>query len=259
MAAMRITVGSDFTIGVNALIKATPLLLKPGIRLFVIVPLMVNTLLFIGLLWLAGYYYADLVQWIDHFLPAWLQWLNWLLWILFVISTYLLFVYCFSLLANIIAAPFNGLLAEKVQQYLTHSSLPPLPWHQQITELLKSSIRALRAAGYYLPRAIGLLILFLIPGINLIAGVCWLLFNAWMMSIQYMDYPAENNHINFPSLLQQLRQRRILSYSYGITVLLGTMIPIINFFIMPLGVVSATQLWVTELKSEPKKSATVHD
>jgi CysZ protein len=47
--------------------------------------------------------------------PDWLQWLNYLLWPVVVISVLLVFGYFFSTIANWIAAPFNGLLAEQLE------------------------------------------------------------------------------------------------------------------------------------------------
>jgi hypothetical protein len=48
----------------------------------------------------------------------WLQWLNYLLWPVAVISVLLVFGYFFSTIANWIAAPFNGLLAEQLEARL---------------------------------------------------------------------------------------------------------------------------------------------
>ena len=41
-------------------------------------------------------------------------WLHWLLWPLFVLTVLIVVFYAFSLVANVIAAPFNSLLAERV-------------------------------------------------------------------------------------------------------------------------------------------------
>ncbi len=48
-------------------------------------------------------------------LPSWLSFLNYLLWPLFVVLVVLMVFFTFTMLANIIAAPFNGFLAEKVE------------------------------------------------------------------------------------------------------------------------------------------------
>lgn len=54
----------------------------------------------------------------------WLQWLSYLLWPLAVISVLLVFGYFFSTIANWIAAPFNGLLAEQLEARLTGATPP---------------------------------------------------------------------------------------------------------------------------------------
>lgn len=50
--------------------------------------------------------------------------------------------------------------------------------------------------AWYLPRAIVLLILYFIPGIGqTVAPVLWFLFSAWMLAIQYCDYPFDNHKV----------------------------------------------------------------
>lgn len=67
---------------------------------------------------------GDWVPQLMSYIPSWLQWLSYLLWPLMVISLLLVFSYLFSTLANIIAAPFNGLLAEQLEASLTGKPLP---------------------------------------------------------------------------------------------------------------------------------------
>ena len=58
---------------------------------------------------------------------------------------------------------------------------------------------------YYLPRAIGFLLLsWLIP---VIGQIIWFLFVAWMMAVQYKDYPFDNHKINFDLMKDQLRDK----------------------------------------------------
>lgn len=67
---------------------------------------------------------GDWVPQLMSYIPSWLQWLSYLLWPLMVISLLLVFSYLFSTLANIIAAPFNGLLAEQLEASLTGKPYP---------------------------------------------------------------------------------------------------------------------------------------
>ena len=58
-------------------------------------------------------------------------------------------------------------------------------------------------------------ILFLIPGINLAAPFLWGLFSAWMLAIEYADYPMANHMLRFPEQRKRLRRRRLLSWGFG--------------------------------------------
>lgn len=56
-------------------------------------------------------------------LPNWLHWLDWLLWPIVVLALLIIVFYSFTLVANLIASPFNGILAEKAEAILTGRSL----------------------------------------------------------------------------------------------------------------------------------------
>ena len=97
----------------------------------------------------------------------------------------------------------------------------------------------------YLPRAIVLLILYFIPGIGqTVAPVLWFLFSAWMLAIQYCDYPFDNHKVPFKEMRTALRTRKITNMQFGALTSLFTMIPLLNLFIMPVAVCGATAMWV---------------
>jgi len=236
--------------GAAGLLKGARLLLTPGLRLFVIVPLTINILLFTVSIWVLAAQFSPLVdKWISY-LPGWLDWLEWLFWLVFAIAAILLVFYTFALLANVIASPFNGLLAEAVEKHLTGQPLPP---GGSLITVLKDAPSAivdeLRKLLYFLVRAIPLLILFWIPLLNLGAPFLWVLFSAWMMAVEYCDYPMGNHEIRFKDQHARLHQRRLLSFGFGGATLFATMIPLVNFLVMPAAVAGATALWVEQYKS----------
>ena len=58
----------------------------------------------------------------------------------------------------------------------------------------------------YLPRAVVLFILYFVPGIGqTVAPVLWFLFSAWMLAIQYCDYPFDNHKVPFKEMRTALR------------------------------------------------------
>ena len=48
--------------------------------------------------------------------------------------------------------------------------------------------------------------------------VLWFLLGAWMMSIQFVDYPMDNHGIRFREVRNKLSQRRLTSLGFGGTV-----------------------------------------
>lgn len=232
--------------GIHYLLQGFTLIMQPGLKRFVFIPLLINTFLFIGLFILTHYFFNQINHWILSFLPSWLQWIGGILWVVFFIGFFLIAIYTFVTLANLIAAPFNSLLAEKVQEHLTGKTINSLSLWATLKDTPRIIGRQFAILGYYIPRAIVLLLLFFIPIIQIIAALIWFLFNAWFMTLQYVDYPTDNQRISFQKMRQQLQQQRGLSLSFGIGVLVLTMIPVVNFIAMPAAVAGATALWVKE-------------
>jgi CysZ protein len=100
--------------------------------------------------------------------------------------------------------------------------------------------------AYFILWTIPLLVLFFIPGINAIAPLLWAAFSAWMLALQYVDYPMGNHNILFREQRRILARRRWLALGFGGAVLVITMVPIVNFLAMPAAVIGATLMWVEQ-------------
>jgi len=191
--------------------------------------------------------------WMDgvvSWLPSWLSGITWILWVLFILLFGVAVFFGFNLLANFIAAPFNGLLAEKVQLHLTGQNLGESSLGVIMVSIPRSLGREISKLTYYLPRLLVLVVLsafsLIIPVLNVIVALLWLVFGAWMMVIQYIDYPMDNNGLSFRAMRRSLNQQRLLHLGFGGGVSILLMIPLLNFFAMPIAVAGATALYVAE-------------
>ena len=234
--------------GAHYLLEGLRLIRQPGLRRYVAIPLLISTSVFAGAIFGISHWLEILINVLLGYLPSWLDWLRYLLWPLFAIAGVLIIFYSFSIITNLIAAPFNGMLAEAVEQHLTGQPIDTGGWKALMKDLLPSFASELRKLLYFIVRAIPLGLLFLIPGINLAAPFLWALFSAWMLTIEYLDYPMANHLLHFSEQKRLLRQRKLLSYGFGGSSLLMTMIPVVNFFAMPVSVAGATAMWIRELK-----------
>lgn len=195
------------------------------------------------------HYFSSMVDYFMGWVPGWLFFLNWLFYLGFTFFSGTVIFYGFSVGVNIIAAPFNGLLAEKVEEEITGEiSREPFSLKSAIKLILNSLVRELQKLGYFLPRFLLLLLISIIPVLNVISPFLWLLFGAWMLSIQYMDYAFDNNKIPFGEMRATLRQQPLLCLTFGFIVMLLLPIPLVNLIVMPLAVVAATILWLKSFK-----------
>ncbi len=74
------------------------------------------------------------------------------------------------------------------------------------------------------------------------------MFGAWMLAIEYLDYPMGNQNLTFKQQLTIIKQNRFLCLGLGMAMMVMTIIPGLNFFAMPVGVAAATSLWAKHLK-----------
>ena len=181
-------------------------------------------------------------------IPDWLGFIEWILWPLIGITFSLITGYLFTAVALIIASPFNGLLAEKAEELVTGKPVSgPEGLANALMLVPRGIIRELAKLIYYVPMAAFVLLITFIPVLNAIAPLLWFLLGAWMMSIQFVDYPMDNHQLSFADVKEAVRSRRLSSMGFGGVVALCTGIPIVNFFVVPAAVVGATLLWCEEL------------
>lgn len=234
--------------GADYLIKGIGLINRPGLRRFVLIPVLINVFVFSGAIWYGVNQFETFLAWMESKVPSWLQWLDWVLWPLFVVTLLILVFYSFTLVANLIAAPFNSLLSEKVELHLTGRPLSEGGgWKKAMIELVPTLIDELKKLLYALLWAIPFLLLFLVPGINLAAPALWFLYTAWILALDYSDYPMGNHGLKFRHVRARLRAERVLGLSFGAATAGLTMVPVVNFIIMPSAVAGATAMWVNEL------------
>lgn len=240
---------ADITTGIRAMARALRLLNQPGVRIYVIVPLSINLLLF-GALVFYGYSQFHLfVNWLMSSVPDILAFLGWLLWLCFGVLAAITVFFAFTPVANIVAAPFNALMSEKIEAHLTGV---PVASDISFTRMAFDAIGSqLRKLVYILLWVLGLFLFSLIPVVNLIAPVLWVVFGSWLLSLEYFDYPMGNHDIVFAEQKRLLRERRGIALGFGGVVMIMTSIPIINFVAMPVAVAGATLLWVEQFQSTP--------
>lgn len=241
------------TAGISALRDGFSLIKRPEVRLYVALPLLINALVFGGLIWWSIGQIGLGIEWLLAQVPTWLAWLDWLLWPLAVLMLVLVCLLLFSAVANVIAAPFNGLLAEKIEALLTGRSLDE---GGSVLSVLKQAPRIMvkeaQKLAYQLKWLPLLIIIMFVPLLNILSPALWFLYNAWMAAIEYIDYPMDNHQHSFAEVKATVSGARLPCLLFGGAVTGLMMVPLVNLLVMPAAVCGATKLWVDQLQGQSR-------
>lgn len=245
--------------GPGYLLQGLQLMTHPRLRWFVLGPLLINLLLFIGLSWLAVTQFGQLLDSLMARIPEALRFLAWIFWILFAAFLLLVYGYSFAIIGNLLASPFYGPLAERAEEVLSGRVNDTSMTTQQLLALAGRAMqRELIKMGYFLPRIVGVLlltlVLSLIPVVNLIGPAIAFLWGAWSLALQHLDYPADNHQMDFRNLRETMAKRRLVSLSFGGSVLIATTIPLFNLFAMPASVIGASSFWLERIDKPAPQS-----
>jgi CysZ protein len=238
--------------GASYFFEGFSLIKTKGLKRFVFVPLFINLLLFSIAFYFLWPQLETSINYFINLIPDFLGWLKitlmYVLWPIAIITVLIIFALIFGTLANWIAAPFNGLLSDKVERYLTGQDMGNEGLLSAVKDVPRTFSRELSKVLYFIPRAAGFLILFFL--LPVIGQILWFLFTAWMMAIQYCDYPFDNHKVDFGKMRSELNEHKGKCFSFGIMVSIFSLIPILNFLVMPVAICGATSLWVDEFTEQ---------
>lgn len=246
--------------GAQDLLDGFRLIKEPRLRLFVIIPLIINVVVFVLLIGGLGGYFSGWVESLMGLLPEWewLAFLRWLMWLVFGFLVVLLLAYTFVFVATLIGAPFYGLLAIEVEKHLTGKAVDEqTSWGQVLASVPHAVARELAKLWYYVPRALGLFLLCLIPLISPIAPFIWALFSGWTMALEFIDYPADNHQRSIADLKRFMGRNRGRTLGFGCLSWACTLVPVLNLISMQASVAGGVKFWLEAegiLRSDNKRT-----
>jgi CysZ protein len=230
----------SFAGGVRTFFDGVRLARTPGLRRYTWLPLLVSfVIIAAGMAALFGYL-GEVAAWLTSLLPDWLDFLGFVLVPLLYLFGFLIGAWLFALLAVVVASPFLGDLSSAVERISSGAGPDQPPRWASVTAAIG---RELRKLGYYLPRLLLVFVLSLVPVLNALAPVLWFLFGAWIMAVQFCDYPSENRARPFRDTVVLLQRHRAAALGYGSCVTLALSVPVLNLLLIPAAVAGGTLLW----------------
>ncbi len=232
----------------HCLIKGLMWLGKQPLRKFLIMPILINFVIYAIALGLGIFYINDVIA---YLIPEKLHWLLWLLWPLYFFCIAIIGFFSFTMLANLIASPFYGKLSARTLKIIKQNQPSPEPQENAANAVaeptwLHAMLVELRRIRYLLKWMVLLGIISMIPGLNMLAPLLWAIFGAWGCAFEFFGYALENKSLLFPEQKEFIADVRFGSLSFGGVVLLGLGLPFINLLVAPAAVIAAT-LYVYEI------------
>lgn len=232
------------------------LIFRPGFRRYAAVPLLINITLFSAL---GGILFNSLSPWLDSLLPpgGWHDYIRWLVWPLAVIAFLLVGYFTFTLVGNVVGAPFNDLLAARILATAAGSAPAPAAPGAGLTwsGALRSVGDELRKLWHVVSRSVPALLLFLIPGVNVAAPAVWFLVGSWLLALEYLDYAFADSGTRFKEQRRLLRRDLPATLAFGAGVSALMLIPVVNLAAMPASVAGACLLWKDRWRPTGAKTA----
>jgi len=240
----------DLARGAASVFRGAALAARPGVRHYAYIPLAINVLVFAGLIWLSGALFdAMMEQYLGGLTGIWGSLLRWILWAVFSAAMLVATFFTFTLVANLVGAPFNEALSAAVADHLaTRDGAAAASWGDILAAFPSAIGQELNKWVYFARWLVPAGLLFFVPVVQVIAPLIWGALAAWFVGLEYAEYPAARDRLDFKALRERARPRRALLWGFGGTVSVLALIPGVNLVLMPVAVAGATVLWVEHLQ-----------
>jgi len=210
----------------------------------VIWPILINLAVFAGLAWLLIGWLTGSIQGVMDGLPEWLNFLRWIMWVLAVLMMALVFGVSFTTLTLLIGAHFYVVLTRQAMMLM---SVEPFPsgntsFTAIVQETVSAVLRELSKIRRFIPWVLLALVISVIPVINLLAPIVWLLVNSWIFAFQFVDYPIDARQRPITETREWLAEHRAAAFGVGAGVALCASVPFLNVVAFPAAIIGACQL-----------------
>jgi len=162
----------------------------------------------------------------------------------------LITILIYSILGNIITAPFNDFLSMKVEQKLTDAKFDePFTIQGLVADITRMASNIVKLLGLLVIVNIASLLVNLIPLIgNIIYPVLSFMATAFFLGFQFFDFPLERRKLNFKEKLRITWSHKLMTIGLGTGFFLVSFVPIVGFLGLNLASIGATTLFIDHIK-----------
>ncbi len=217
----------------------------PLVRYFLI-PFGINILIFGIGTWIFYAYFGDLISWV----PTWEAWygkiLYYLVSVVFILLYALFMVFGFTAIGSIIASPFLDVLSQRTEEiYLGKTIDEPFSFKILIKDSSAAVTNEIKKLSMFLALQIILLLANFIPVLgSIFYAIAAPLLTIFFLAFEYMDFTFSRKRETFGQKTRFIFKNKGACMGMGASFFFTTIIPFINFFVMPIAVIGATLLYL---------------
>jgi CysZ protein len=222
------------------------LLTHPQLWLMVVIPLVLNVLIFAGVLWWGFSSFSTMFYgWLEGREGWYWEALLWIAKLLYWVVVLFVVYFIFTPVALIIAAPFNDRLAESVErcfgfQINDNRSL----LRMLVGETLYILFSELKRMGVISSVFVFLLPLNLVPVVgSILYFVMSFLWAGWCSAWEFTGFAGDRRHLRLSVKWGLLRQNFFASAGFGLVTAGLMMLPFVNVLTVPVSAVAGTLLF----------------
>jgi len=191
--------------------------------------------------WLMG----SIGKWIgaeDPNAGFWLQFLHTALLIIGFLVVLFVCYLLFTILGNLVTAPFNEEISQRVEEIVTGGGIGhKMGFWEDAYISIKGEAEKL---AFYLFFLFWIFLLNLIPAIgSVFSMIIGTVFSFFYNALDFLDYPMTRKKMKFRQKLKVTRSGKMITYGFGCTAFLLMFLPIVNVFMKPILVVAGTSLY----------------
>jgi len=174
-----------------------------------------------------------------------LRLLAWCIGILLISAALVVIYVSFLLLGTTIASPFLDVLANRVEEIaMGHVSAERLTLRTALRSIAASALVELQKLGVFLTIQFILFALSLIPLLSPFTVIAATLFTMLFLSLEYGGFAMDHRQMRFAQRRRLIWQHRWRMLGFGAAGFLTLLVPLLNFFCLPILVVGGTLLIV---------------
>lgn len=217
-----------------------------GLSRYFLIPLSINILIFGAGTWAFIHYYSDLLGVLVSNPEVWYQYI---LYYAVAVALGLLFalflVFGFTIVGNLIASPFLDVLSERTEERLTDKKIDEPFSFKVLAGDVKAAVgNELKKIGIFILIQVILLLCNFIPVIgNIIYAVGSPIFVIYFLAFEYLDFTLSRKRMAFGEKWNFMKQNKGACMGMGASFFFTTIVPFVNFFVMPVAVIGATLLY----------------